>query len=344
MSLVGRLEDLGFGEILQILTISGKSGVLQMRQVSGSEARVYLTQGSIDGVLVEGGIDSLAEVVIAAGALDKAKTEALHAEAIAAKESFAALLSERTELDSERLDALRREVAEASVLSLFTWNEGEWTFEIGDRLAELDARELRLKVGLNAQFLALEGVRLLDEEAHDDDDFAISFSGEAETLPDFPVPDFQEECVEAEVEEAVTDDAAEQANETEGGFDGPLIAIDGDLEVLEWLKRSLRGCAHFVHIFQSLEPAVERLRYYFVRGVSPGVILSQQIPECVDPLLFQGQLPGGASTAWDAAVARLQAQGANLPLLLLRDAEAEDVPDTRPFFAVATRPTRAVLT
>ena len=64
MSLVGRLEDLGFGEILQILTISGKSGVLHLNQASGSGARVYLTQGNIEGVLVEGGIETLAEVVL----------------------------------------------------------------------------------------------------------------------------------------------------------------------------------------------------------------------------------------------------------------------------------------
>ncbi len=331
MSLVGRLEDLGFGEILQILTISGKSGVLHLHQTSGSGARVYLTQGNIEGVLVEGGIETLAEVVLAAGALEKDRVESLHRDARERSVSFAALLCEHTELDEERLDSLLREVAEASVLSLFTWNEGKWTFDMsGQSIDELEAREMRLKVGLNAQFLALEGVRLLDEESQEDDDFAISFSGEAETLPDFPMPDFQEELVDGGPDEPGRPD------ETIPGFDGPLIAIDRDLDVLEWLKHALHGCAHFVHIFQSLEPAVERLRYYFVRGVTPGVILSQHLPECAEP-------NDGSTSAWEGVLTRLQAQGANLPMLLLCDPEVDSNVDLSPFFAVATRPDRSVL-
>ena len=46
MSLVGNLEDLGLGEILQIVSLSRKSGILALHS-KGREGRVVFRQGQV---------------------------------------------------------------------------------------------------------------------------------------------------------------------------------------------------------------------------------------------------------------------------------------------------------
>jgi len=46
MSLVGNLEDLGLGEILQIVSLSRKSGVLTL-QCQEKEGKIYFSDGQV---------------------------------------------------------------------------------------------------------------------------------------------------------------------------------------------------------------------------------------------------------------------------------------------------------
>ncbi len=46
MSLVGSLEDLGLGDILQIISMSRKSGVLTLRCEEG-EGRIFFDSGTV---------------------------------------------------------------------------------------------------------------------------------------------------------------------------------------------------------------------------------------------------------------------------------------------------------
>ena len=62
----------------------------------------------------------------------------------------------------ERLASLRREHVERSVMRMFGWRSGEFSFEIRDELSA-DDRELLLPSGLNTQYLAMEATRLGDE-------------------------------------------------------------------------------------------------------------------------------------------------------------------------------------
>ena len=48
MSLVGSLEDLGLGDILQVISLSRKSGVLLLRSDRG-EGRIIFRDGLIRG-------------------------------------------------------------------------------------------------------------------------------------------------------------------------------------------------------------------------------------------------------------------------------------------------------
>jgi hypothetical protein len=166
MSLVGSLEDLGLGEILQIVSLSGKSGVLWIRSRMG-EGRIVFSRGLIRGAFVKDGPGDLHELVAAAGAVPTAELEPLAAEARSAGAPLEALLCARTALDAAAIDALREKHVETTVLRMFGWPTGEFSFEIRDDPAEGETEELLLRGGLNAQFLALEGTRLSDEDDHD---------------------------------------------------------------------------------------------------------------------------------------------------------------------------------
>lgn len=166
MSLVGSLEDLGLGEILQIVSLSGKSGVLWIRSRQG-EGRIVFDRGSIRGAFVEGGPRDLRAMLAATDVLPAGEIEMLAAEAAAEGAALEDVLVARTALDAARLDELRERHVETTVLRMFGWLFGEFSFEIRDEPGDVRGADLLLRAGINAQFLALEGTRLRDESANE---------------------------------------------------------------------------------------------------------------------------------------------------------------------------------
>ena len=77
MSLVGSLEDLGLGEILQIVSLSRKSGVLKLDS-RGREGRVVFHDGQVTRAIASTFPENLGDLVIRAGMTDmKSLKEAL---------------------------------------------------------------------------------------------------------------------------------------------------------------------------------------------------------------------------------------------------------------------------
>lgn len=411
MSLVGSLEDLGLGEILQIVSLSGKSGVLWIRSRHG-EGHVVFSRGLIRGAFVKDGPRSLRDLVAAAGVLPAEQLEALAQASQAEDAPLEALLCARTSLDAGCLDELRGRHVEETVLRMFGWLAGEFSFEIQDepRGSEI-ADELLLRTGMNAQFLALEGTRLRDEgggapdaapvgDADDETSFAdvadddevdheVELTAEdeleAEALPAAPGDDapFAEavatpvapiaavapiegellaeaeevafveaaaatpapegpaamqitvlELVEGEVGRdelpaLLPEGAAPTAEEEEptlgagvpapppptrragapafGPGPVPVVAVDRELVVLEWVKRALAPLPVRTHIFQRSEQAIARIRQYVARGELPIVLLTTGTPP--DPV--------SGARDWAEIAARLRAQLPSLPLVLL---------------------------
>ena len=62
MSLVGSLEDLGLGDILQIVSLSRKSGLLVLRSDAG-EGRIVLHDGQVRAAFVKGEPEDLQALV-----------------------------------------------------------------------------------------------------------------------------------------------------------------------------------------------------------------------------------------------------------------------------------------
>jgi len=123
MSLVGSLEDLGLGDILQIVGLSRKSGVLYLR-CDGGEGRIVLDQGMVRGAAVKGRFEDLRGLLLGGGHLEEEILDRAEAEAAASGAPLLQTLVRVSGQPLERLEALCRRAVEAAVMDMFEWRSG----------------------------------------------------------------------------------------------------------------------------------------------------------------------------------------------------------------------------
>lgn len=170
MSLVGKLEDLGLGEILQIVALSGKSGILHVKS-RGRTGKVFFHKGKVVNAFSDAYRVSLGEFLVRKGyvkqdiinkALELQKQTNFN-------EKLGTILINNFNVPKEKIEECVVDLIEKSVFSLFYWTEGEFQFELTDEIKREDISvdfmqyDLSQQSGLNPQFLAMEGTRILDE-------------------------------------------------------------------------------------------------------------------------------------------------------------------------------------
>src|SRR5215472_78680 len=221
MSLVGSLEDLGLGDILQIISLSRKSGLLLLRSDRG-EGRITFQDGQVRGALVKGGPADLRALVVRSGLLSEAELDAVDADGRARSVPVPVALAGHPSLPVERLDELRRAHAEAAVVEMFRWRAGDFSFEIREESDADREAGLLLTNGLSAQYLAMEATRLRDEsgpaspgaDAHDAaDPGGFVFSGEESSAEVSPESSTQETRSDVGLKAAAVDLVAAAALE-----------------------------------------------------------------------------------------------------------------------------------
>jgi hypothetical protein len=175
MSLVGNLEDLGLGEILQIVSLSRKSGVLQLNS-RDRDGRVIFSDGQVIRAMASTFPENLGDLVLRSGLADM---ETLKQALVIQQENdddrrIGDILVSEFGVDREAIEAAVREQLEKIVYSFFGWDEGAFSFELGDSqelvVTNLDPLQFMLDQGLNPQWLAMEGSRILDEKRHRGED------------------------------------------------------------------------------------------------------------------------------------------------------------------------------
>jgi hypothetical protein len=171
MSLVGNLEDLGLGDILQIVSLSRKSGVLCL-QGQQRQGRVVFLNGQVIRASSDIYKGNLGDLLIDRQLVDlDTLREALQIQrGMENPQRIGTILTEHFGVDSQVIEQLVREQIEKIVYSFFSWTDGTFSFELGDsgELAStsIDPLQFMLDQGLNPQWLAMEGSRLLDEKRH----------------------------------------------------------------------------------------------------------------------------------------------------------------------------------
>ncbi len=172
MSLVGNLEDLGLGEILQIVSLSRKSGSLSLYS-RGREGKIIFRHGQVVRASSSSFQQNLGETLVQKGVIDASvlKKAVSIQQKMDFKERLGSILVKQFHIPVEVIEDVVREQIEKVVYSLFAWAEGTFDFELQDSdenldVTHLDPMQFRLEQGLNPQFLAIEGSRIIDEMRH----------------------------------------------------------------------------------------------------------------------------------------------------------------------------------
>ena len=267
MSLVGSLEDLGLGDILQIITLSRKSGALCLRSESG-EGRVIFRDGLVCGARVKGRTPDLRGLLAGASALSDADFEALRSDAAERGVSLRSAVADK--LTSERFERLRRECVERAVLDMFGWETGEFSFEVGEDSPE-DELEVTLEGGINAQYLAMEGTRRTDEgqrgPAPDPGDVA-SFADLAEEMAEDDGSAVVERVPEAGPSDAFEAVALTTVEKVGDDDESPIATQRTEFAVEEALEAAIVG-----HDSEETAPVVRKAPAPTESGERPAVVV-----------------------------------------------------------------------
>jgi len=433
MSLVGNLEDLSLGDILQIISLSQKSGVLELSSDQGC-ARIVFRSGLVHAALLKGEPNSLREMLIARAVIDPAGYGASFSRAQELGVAVEQTLESDAGIGSDQIVEWIRGAVEAAILEMFTWPAGDFSFDVRNELDPEDP-QLVLEIGMNAQYLAMEGLRLRDErerDAGDDDSGAEEWDPNAITNPgissledplfgddsedvfvlydgdedDLRAPETATDALVANVieraeatDELTLDDVAEAlplvtlvpnsdlervpvleaepiveavpaeifaipthesaalgnpviaaapavaSHETSSKATPaaertlcnmgrmPVVLIDPDVSVGDWVKSAIEKKFARVHVFQQADQGLSRIRQYLIRGETPLVLVSSETQ--IDPL-------SGIHGLSDF-VKRLKAQSPRIVVLGLRDDDVAPSAMPSTLNGVLRRPSRRLL-
>jgi len=171
MSLVGNLEDLGLGDILQIVSLSRKSGVLSLSS-RNREGKLVFFNGQVTRATSSVFRENLGHLLLRKKLVDLASLKkALEVQKKSPEAPrLGEILAQHFAVPIEEIDKAVREQVEKIVYSFFGWTEGTFSFQLGDHgeFADTSVNPLQfmLDQGLNPQWLAMEGSRILDEKRH----------------------------------------------------------------------------------------------------------------------------------------------------------------------------------
>jgi len=170
MGLVGSLEDLGLGDILQIVSLARKSGVLNLSS-GETKGKIIFQDGLVVSALSSEIKKNLGLMLVEDKVINQRYLEELLAEAKGrADRGFVIkdFVAEKLKVPRARVDQVIEKEVTAVVFSFFEWLEGNFSFELMEVKDEINSlknpwRQFVLDQGLSPQYLAMEGTRLQDE-------------------------------------------------------------------------------------------------------------------------------------------------------------------------------------
>ncbi|ABK99340.1 response regulator [Pelobacter propionicus] len=280
MSLVGNLEELDLGEILQIIGLSRKSGTLSLRS-TGCEAVIVFSHGQVVRASSSQFPQSLGELLTTSAVIDPIVLR--KALALQQSEGFlerlGAILVKHFNINPEVIEEVVARQVEKVVLSLFDLTSGSFDFQVQDLVetvydTRMDPLQFMLKQGLNPQLLAMEGAQ--EERRRVDDGEAV-----------FERPDGRV--------------VAEPRN--------PLVVVDDDAPTLQAVTAGLREAGYEVFPLEHSEDTLITVESLLRRGNRPTVLIDLIMP----------RMDGTGVLGGIELMEQLQGNFGDLPLILISD-------------------------
>ena len=160
MAIEGPLRELGIQDVLQLLELAGKNGVLTVRSEQlNDEAILHFARGEIVFAVRRRSTRRLGQLLIRAGKLTRTQLDdALELQRTDPTKRLAEILLERKFILEEELERQLRFQMEETVYELMAWQEGYFKFE---ERAEIGSQRLLSRVRVDS--LLMEGARRIDE-------------------------------------------------------------------------------------------------------------------------------------------------------------------------------------
>jgi tetratricopeptide (TPR) repeat protein len=158
MAIKGSLREASLPDVLQLLAMGGKTGCLSVtnRRHLG---HIYFDGGRICYARVVNRRDRLGDLLVRNGIIAASDLDAaLEGQSRDPSRRVGELLVEHGALDREQLENFLRLQIEDAIYFLFTWAEGNFFFETGQRPGDGE-----LLVSINPENVLLEGARRVDE-------------------------------------------------------------------------------------------------------------------------------------------------------------------------------------
>jgi CheY-like chemotaxis protein len=172
MSLVGNLEDLSLPDILQIVSLSRKSGILTVER-EGKQGKIFIHDGRVIQTVSPRSGKTLGEILSSRGLIRSEDLKrALEIQRSGeTKELLGAILVSEGLVEQEVLEKVVQEQIEESIVYFLSWKEGTFSFELSDIKdrgeVSVDPHAFILEKGIDTQWLVLEGTRKMDERSRE---------------------------------------------------------------------------------------------------------------------------------------------------------------------------------
>jgi CheY-like chemotaxis protein len=279
MSLVGNLEDLGLGEILQIVSLSRKSGSLSLYS-RGREGKIVFRHGQVVRASSSSFQLNLGETLLQKGVIDlQTLKKALSVQEQANfGERLGSILTKQFNVSEDSIEDVVREQIENVVYSLFAWAEGTFDFELQDNdenvdSADSDPLQFKLEQGLNPQFLAIEGSRIFDEMRH-----------HGELASEGPCDGYEADVSQSDVNVDLAFDLLQQVDEPSSETVPPerekpdIVVVDDESVVREAIERILAEGKYSISSFEKSEDALIYIDTVYRAEKRPSVLVDLIMP------------------------------------------------------------------
>jgi tetratricopeptide (TPR) repeat protein len=160
MAIEGALAELSIQDVLQLLELAHKTGVLTVRSERlNDEAIVHLSRGAIVFAVRRRSTRRLGQLLIRAGKLTQRELDrALELQRSDPTRRLAEILLEMGSVGEEELERQLRFQMEETIYEVMPWDEGYFKFE-----ERVEIAEQRLLARVRVESLLMEGARRIDE-------------------------------------------------------------------------------------------------------------------------------------------------------------------------------------
>ncbi|MFN0057112.1 MAG: DUF4388 domain-containing protein [Planctomycetota bacterium] len=162
MTLKGKLEHFGLGELFQTLALNQHTGTLILSRTDQVK-KIYFSTGSIK-LLSSGKSMRIGEILVRAGHVSREQLDSVCKDQATSGKLLGVLLIETGAVTAEQVQAALRTKIEEELYDLFLWPDGDFEFLSETCAADFkDPLQRLTQVNIDPSTIIMEGLRQIDE-------------------------------------------------------------------------------------------------------------------------------------------------------------------------------------